>query len=267
MNKNLLTLAILALFTTSSAFAQWCTPQKGSKYMNSYGANSPVITNVKFNTINRTSSSSLPELYLYTKIGTSVKQGSSHTFSMSWTRDTRICNEQNIRVWIDWNLDGDFKDAGELAATLSNTAQTTMSATISVPATAKTGTTRMRVAMKMTPPCGHTLPDPCVPSESVGWHGEIEDYDLTVTGANNVEEVMLQNAINLFPNPTEGILNVTNTSTNAITAVNVFNVLGESVITQRNITNTLDFTNLDKGMYFVQISTDKATIAQRIIVK
>jgi len=69
------------------------------------------------------------------------------------------------RIWIDYNQDGDFYDAGELV--FSNYGANTVNGSFTVPTTALTGTTRMRVTMRW-----GGYPNPC---GSFTW-GEVEDY-------------------------------------------------------------------------------------------
>lgn len=178
--KHFFTLAVIAILYPLAANAQWCTPTATAQTMNSYSANSPTITNVTFNTINRTSSHTVKELYLLTSDTTEVELGDTVQFSMEYSQDLTICSQYYLRVWIDWNIDGDFDDAGELALTEDQYLTTTWDKPIIVPTTADTGVTRMRVAMKMDQACGHTPPEPCVPNESFGWHGEIEDYSIVL---------------------------------------------------------------------------------------
>lgn len=91
-----------------------------------------------------------------------------------------IMAQHNSRVWIDWNRDGDFDDANELAATWDMHGAGTIANEISVPADASRGNTRMRVYTDMTTDMGHIVPEPCGylnhPNHLLGQHGEIEDY-------------------------------------------------------------------------------------------
>ncbi|MBI3502848.1 MAG: T9SS type A sorting domain-containing protein [Bacteroidetes bacterium] len=200
--------ASLIGISSTSAFSQtWCTPPTCSPFpcagINTYGSTSPVITNVTFNTINRTTTTSQKELYVNTGISTTVTKGQAYNFSMTYSMDPPVCPTHELRVWIDWNIDLDFADAGELALTASNQNSGTYSGTITVPTSAATGTTRMRVALKMTTGCGHTAPDPCLVTDgaSVGWHGEVEDYTIIVMPPSGVVEYDVTNSVNIFPNP------------------------------------------------------------------
>jgi hypothetical protein len=71
------------------------------------------------------------------------------------------------------------------------------------------------------------------------------------------------NSFNLtaYPNPTNGLLNVKYTS-NIPVQFDVINMLGENVFSQKtnNTKNTtIDVSNLNKGIYFLQMTTDSKT--------
>ena len=74
------------------------------------------------------------------------------------------------RVWIDWNRDGDFDDAGELVADTAPSDQP-VNQTVTVPANASVGTTRMRVTMKRN--------QSATPCESFTF-GEVQDYAVEI---------------------------------------------------------------------------------------
>ncbi|MEZ4948298.1 MAG: SdrD B-like domain-containing protein [Saprospiraceae bacterium] len=78
------------------------------------------------------------------------------------------------RVWIDFNRDGDFDDAGELVVETANSNQV-VNATVQVPANAATGGTRMRIAVQRDQYAGAC--------ENFAF-GEMEDYKVCITGGN-----------------------------------------------------------------------------------
>jgi hypothetical protein len=64
-----------------------------------------------------------------------------------------------------------------------------------------------------------------------------------------------------YPNPTNGLLNVKYTS-NTPVQFDVINMLGENVFSQKtnNTKNTtIDVSNLNKGIYFLQMTTESKT--------
>ncbi|MCP4149496.1 MAG: PKD domain-containing protein [bacterium] len=79
------------------------------------------------------------------------------------------------RIWIDYNIDGDFDDTGEQVFNGSGTS--TVSGSFTVPASAAGVTTRMRVIMNYS-----AVPTPC----DTFTYGEVEDYTVNIT-AGTVE--------------------------------------------------------------------------------
>jgi hypothetical protein len=83
---------------------------------------------------------------------------------------------QGFMVWVDWNTDGDFADAGEAVFTSGiMSANDSFSCTINVPLTQPAGTTRIRVRSSW----NQTGFDPC----NSTFYGETEDYGLVITNA------------------------------------------------------------------------------------
>jgi PKD repeat protein len=76
---------------------------------------------------------------------------------------------EHWKIWIDFNVDGDFEDAGEEVFYDSST--TTVTGSLTIP-TGLDCVTRMRVSMKY-----NSAPSPC---ESFSY-GEVEDYTLNIT--------------------------------------------------------------------------------------
>ncbi len=71
------------------------------------------------------------------------------------------------RLWIDWNRDGDFADAGEILVDGQTTTAAPLVSSFVVPSSASVGYTRMRISMKRTAPA-----EVC----DVFSNGEVEDY-------------------------------------------------------------------------------------------
>jgi hypothetical protein len=80
--------------------------------------------------------------------------------------------KEGYAVWIDFNSDGDFDDAGEQVWTSGTTNSSSVSGTFSIPASATIGATRMRVSMKYneTPTSCELFP-----------YGQVEDYTVNIT--------------------------------------------------------------------------------------
>jgi hypothetical protein len=126
------------------------------------------ISNVKFNTINNTTTGS-GGYANYTSILTTVNKGSVHTLKLTPTFASTTYPEY-FNVYIDYNGDLDFVDAGELVYSSPGTTAA-VTASITIPTTAITGNVRMRVMMK-----DGAITGPC----EAFTYGEVEDYTLSI---------------------------------------------------------------------------------------
>jgi GEVED domain/Secretion system C-terminal sorting domain len=165
-------------------------------------------------------------------------------------------------VWVDWNQDNDFDDAGEQVIQrpihfasnlfLDNTHL------ITVPATALLGKTRMRVAMKM-----GGYPSVCETFEK----GEVEDYTVNITNTGGFAKANVStkglNSIdydfNIFPNPAtkEAFLDLKDFEKERV-EISISDVAGKVILNQviENATaepHHLNTTFLKNGTYFVRI--------------
>jgi chitodextrinase len=93
------------------------------------------------------------------------------TVTPTWTGSVYA---EGYSVWIDYNGDGDFTDAGEQVWTRAATNTTPVSGSFTVPAGATDGATRMRVSMKY-----NAIPTAC----ETFTYGEVEDYTVVIQGA------------------------------------------------------------------------------------
>ena len=144
----------------------YCT-SKGNSVADEY------ISKVQLGTINNTTSGG-SGYSDYTSISTSLTKGTSNTITITPTWPGTKYNE-GYAVWIDYNKNGDFSDAGELVWSKAISQTTPVSGSFTVPTSATTGVTRMRVAMKY-----NGVPTSC---EAIPY-GEVEDYAINITAAS-----------------------------------------------------------------------------------
>ena len=154
-----------------AAYSGTPTPVPGS-YCTSQGSSVAYeyLAQVSLGSINRTSGAD-GGYYNGTTLSTSVAQGSTQTVTYR-AGFFGTAYLEYVKVYIDWNQNGSFADAGETVA--SGSVSTTVAQTVAftVPATARTGATRMRVVMSdnaATTSCGSYS------------YGETEDYTVNVT--------------------------------------------------------------------------------------
>ncbi|SEP76067.1 Por secretion system C-terminal sorting domain-containing protein [Hyunsoonleella jejuensis] len=151
-------------FTTLDVQLNYCASA-------STNVNDEFISRVQLNTINNTSGA---QFYSdFTNISTSLEKGTQYTITITPTWTGQVYTEA-YSVWIDYNRDGDFEDAGEQVFTQSPTNASSVSGSFTVPASAVENSTRMRVSMQY-----NAIPTSCQTFQ----FGEVEDYTIIVEGA------------------------------------------------------------------------------------
>jgi hypothetical protein len=128
------------------------------------------ISNVKLGTINNTTTASTGGYGNFTTISTNLTKGASSTITLTPGYASSVYSEY-FKVYIDYNGDKDFDDAGENVFT-SAAVSAAVNGTFTVPTTAITGTTRMRIVMS-----DAAISGPC----TVLNYGEVEDYSVNLT--------------------------------------------------------------------------------------
>ncbi|MDX1830118.1 MAG: M4 family metallopeptidase [Lutibacter sp.] len=109
----------------------------------------------------------------HTSISTDLNKGDVATITITPTWTGTVYSE-GYSVWIDFNHNGDFGDAGEQVFSKAASKTTPVSGSFTVPATAVTGSTTMRVSMKY-----NGVPTAC---ETFSY-GEVEDYTVVLIDA------------------------------------------------------------------------------------
>tara|TARA_R110000850_G_scaffold271031_2_gene404882 strand:+ start:280215 stop:283850 length:3636 start_codon:yes stop_codon:yes gene_type:complete len=232
-------------------------------YCNSQGnsTNDEWIQRVQLGSINNNSGSN-GGYADFTNLSTTLVKGTSNTITITpgWA-GTKY--REAYRVWIDYNQDGDFDDAGELVYSRARTTASPVSGSFTVPTSALNGATRMRVSMKY-----NAYPTSC---ETFTW-GEVEDYTVIIssTGSQGYEYTTISNdydddtTLEVYPNPVKG--NVLNAvlSNGTATQYRILNMLGQEV-RKGNFSNTIDVSQLQSGAYFIEVVSDNKTFMERFI--
>jgi hypothetical protein len=95
----------------------------------------------------------------------------------------------------------------------------------------------------------------------------IDDLNVTVVGIN---EILAGANVNVYPNPTEGLFNVSATFANPETMqITVTDALGQTIyksIPKTTISEltTIDLRNKANGIYFVELTTDKGSVVKKV---
>lgn len=96
-------------------------------------------------------------------------------------------------------------------------------------------------------------------------YGAMIKGDFRTNALLDVSDIELE-SISLYPNPTNGIVNITNAEG---FNVDVYDILGKVILSKNNINNqeTIDLTNLAAGVYYVKLKNEKASTVKKVVVK
>ncbi|WP_343696054.1 M4 family metallopeptidase [Flavobacterium sp.] len=241
--------------TTTTTSVTYCNSQGTS-------ASDERIGKVVFGTINNTSTGTTG-YENYTSVSTNAARSSAYTITITPTWTSTIYNE-GYAVFIDYNQDGDFSDSGETVWTKSASKTTPVTGTITIPATAALGTTRMRVSMKYN----------AIPTSCEGFsYGQVEDYSINITAAGTIEAVEIAAGLvetsapvgfALYPNPVESELNVSLSEENY--SYKIINALGQQ-LGSGQVAGSIDVSKLSTGIYLIELNNGDKKIVKKFAKK
>tara|TARA_R100000306_G_scaffold61803_1_gene65678 strand:- start:101789 stop:105784 length:3996 start_codon:yes stop_codon:yes gene_type:complete len=225
-------------------------PPTGYCASNGNNTSDEYIQRVQIGSINNASGASPGGYGDFTSLSTTLSSSNSITITPLWTGTVY---PEAYAVFVDWNRDGDFTDAGELAYSRSATTATPITGSFSVPSGAAAGATRMRVSMKY-----NGIPTAC---ESFTY-GEVEDYTVVIpasfgpggsTSINNNNVTV--SGFRLYPNPVNrGTLNIEISDAEPTDYI-IFNMIGQRVRSGA-FNSKIDVSGLQSGMYMIEISAE-----------
>jgi len=142
----------------------------------STNVNDEYISRVQLNTIDNSSGA---QFYSdFTSVSTNLSEGQSYTITVTPTWTGTVYAE-GYAVWIDYNDDKDFNDAGELVWSKAASTNTPNSGSFTVPSGTSGNSVRMRVSMKY-----NGIPTSC----ETFTYGEVEDYTVNLgTGGGDTQ--------------------------------------------------------------------------------
>lgn len=264
----------------SSEVTNFCVgstpPPPPPSYCGSEGSNSNFewIQRLQFGSINNTSGND-GGYGDYTNLSTALTPGGSVSVTLVPGFSSSTYTEY-WRLWIDYNRDGDFTDAGEQIGQGSGTG--TLSGTLSVSANATPGTTRLRVAMKY---------DAYSTSCETFSYGEVEDYTITIgsalpgeNGASTADATGLQSndltkgaGFRIFPNPAKDLVNLQYRAADEGTVeIQLLDLMGRTLqaFTDQAVSGANTFQlqtqQLPEGTYLIRLTQNDQQHVERAVI-
>jgi GEVED domain/Secretion system C-terminal sorting domain len=200
-----------------------------------------------------------------------INKGGSNAITLTTNYSYQTYNEY-WRVWIDYNKDGIYNETterafeGTITAPALGISTKILNGVLTIPATATTGTTTMRISMKRA-----AYPTPC---ENVDF-GEIEDYSVNIAQGmqagqgREVVEIhdftLSEGELQAYPNPTSGQLTVKWNSGQA--HLQLIDITGKTVAIQDGDgAAEFDLSLFTEGFYFLRLDMEGKRALMRKIV-
>ena len=80
-------------------------------------------------------------------------------------------------------------------------------------------------------------------------------------------KAIAENGVSVYPNPTTGVVNVTNKS-GLTNTIQVIDVTGKELISKTvSAGTTIDLSSFGTGIYLVKVSNEKGQIVERVVVR
>lgn len=224
------------------------------------------ISNIQFSNMTNPSTSTTVAHEDFTNKVATVNRGTTYPITLQGA-GLGTNNRFGFTVFIDWNQNGSFADAGEAYFVTSDFAggaaasgsTITVNKNIPVPATATLGNTRMRVKYQFnssTTSVRTELSDPCADVSE----GQVEDYTITVTDASLATSeagVNKKAELSIYPNPFKDILKISDIK--RVKSVTVTDVAGRQLKTLK-ASNEINLSDLGAGLYLIGLQMEDGSV-------
>lgn len=219
-------------------------------------SNGIYIDTIIINTLNNSSSgcNGLPNNFIsYPQniFTTTLTAGGSYAIHLA----SGASGSQYFGIWVDCNHDNIYSPSEFLDST-TNLAYS-ITDNITIPSNAIPGLTSIRIR------CA-TLPIHDTSACQLRNQGETEDYLVTiVNGVTTGIKQPNNGTISIYPNPATDYVYLNNLKFNA--SIEIFDLSGQSIKHIQNVHGSIDISELEKGMYFLQVSDHQKTETLKII--
>lgn len=98
------------------------------------------------------------------------------------------------------------------------------------------------------------------------------NYPITTNLASTIYDTVFANEsfnfndeFAIFPNPVKNILTIKSTNSLQITSIEIYNMLGQVILSSPDFKDSLDISSFDSGTYFVKVNTSKGSTITKFI--
>jgi hypothetical protein len=192
----------------------------------------------------------------FTALSTNAVPGTAYTITITPAWTSTVFSE-GYAVWIDYNKNGLFTDAGELVFSKAASTVTPASGSFTIPVGTALGSTRMRVSMKY-----NAIPTSC---ETLAY-GQVEDYTVNISSVAKGTELETSNApISIYPNPTNEILFIENSSNSIIKKITLTDITGKLVLEEAILFSKINMQSFQNGIYILSVTSENKIYKYKIV--
>lgn len=186
-------------------------------------------------------------------------------FTILGATNGNAANGWATSVFVDWNNDGDFDDAGEayyntFATRLYvggvTTNPVTLTGSIGIPAGTSLGKKFMRIKYNFQSPAATTLNTPLLTGCAGMINGQVEDYTINYKSSLAVSDVT-KAGISVYPNPFTDVLKISDVK--GVKSVSVNDISGRQVATLA-VSAELNLSSLKAGLYIVNLQMEDGSV-------
>lgn len=212
--------------------------------------------------INRTSGAETNG-YANTQLSTNLVIGSNNNAGQISAGFSSIVRNERYSLYIDFNRNGSFDDAGERLVNNANINNAgIVNFAVNIPSTVTAGPTRMRVVMRRS--------SGTITSCITGYYGEAEDYNVNLVTSGNqpvtnkeikpalfAKAIAIPGELTVSPNPSFGIFTIRLPKATELLSYEVINTNGEMLQKNNKINSDIikiDITAQPAGLYILKLS-------------
>ena len=97
--------------------------------------------------------------------------------------------------------------------------------------------------------------------------GSYENQLGSPVGIYETTKVINSEIFEIYPNPADELLNFELYAKNTIYNVEIYNISGQKVLTQKPISNTINVSKLTSGIYYIIVDLGDRKLNKKLIVK
>ncbi|WP_242157924.1 zinc-dependent metalloprotease [Aestuariivivens sediminis] len=184
---------------------------------------------------------------------------------------TGSINNEHVKVYIDYNNNGDFNDSGEEIFSSTNNLEI-HSGNFTIPAISPNVIANTPLWVRVISDFASTPTNTITGPDFSPQYGQVEDFSVFISNSLNVKDhALTKDLITIVPNPNRGRFSLKYDGNLSLKKLSIFNMIGREVMTlplrDFERSKTIDLSYIQSGMYFITIMSDSSQATKKISIK